>query len=129
MALFARLNGRMRMKLNSTLITLAMGLMAATSAVHAEKYCKSVDQNGNASYTLAPESGCKKQFKTVGIHKFMAPMAAPSTTVSSSTNINSQTNSAPTAPTTNPTTETNSNTATKSSSTSTNTQNTVTNSK
>lgn len=55
------------MKLTSTLIALAIGVITANSA-HAEKYCKSVDQSGNASYTLAPETGCnKKKSKTVSV--------------------------------------------------------------
>lgn len=55
------------MKLTSTLIALTIGVITANSA-HAEKYCKSVDQSGNASYTLAPETGCnKKKSKTVSV--------------------------------------------------------------
>ena len=62
-ATFARLNGLTSMKLTSTLIVLACGAITMNSA-HAEKYCKSVDQSGNTSYTLAPETGCNKKFKT-----------------------------------------------------------------
>ncbi len=66
MATFARLNGLTSMKLTSTLIVLACGAITMNSA-HAEKYCKSVDQSGNTSYTLAPETGCNKKFKTVSV--------------------------------------------------------------
>ena len=66
MATFARLNGLTSMKLTSTLIVLACGAITMNSA-HAEKYCKSVDQSGNTSYTLAPETGCHKKFKTVSV--------------------------------------------------------------
>jgi len=65
-ATFARLNGLTSMKLTSTLIVLACGAITMNSA-HAEKYCKSVDQSGNTSYTLAPETGCNKKFKTVSV--------------------------------------------------------------
>ena len=66
MATFARLNGLTSMKLTSTLIVLDCGAITMNSA-HAEKYCKSVDQSGNTSYTLAPETGCNKKFKTVSV--------------------------------------------------------------
>ena len=96
MAIFARFNGLSSMKHTSTLIALTIGVITATSAAHAEKYCKSVDQNGNASYTLAPETGCKKKFKTVGIRQFVAPTSAP--TSPANTEQNKSTNNSGNAP-------------------------------
>ena len=78
MAKFAQLNGMTSIKLTSTLITLTLSVITANSA-HAEKYCKSIDQNGNASYILAPATGCKKKFKTVGVSQFKG-MVTPVTT-------------------------------------------------
>lgn len=69
MTKFAQLNGMTSIKLTSTLITLTLSVITANAA-HAEKYCKSIDQNGNASYILAPATGCKKKFKTVGVSQF-----------------------------------------------------------
>lgn len=96
MATFARLEGRTSMKLTPTLIVLAISVIAAHSA-HAEKYCKSVDQSGNATYTLAPETGCnKKRSKTVGVHQFVAPVAISTSTANTeSNNSASDTSTAP----------------------------------
>ena len=78
MATFAQVKGQTSMKLIPTFIALAIGMMTTLSA-HAEKYCKSVDKSGNASYTLAPENGCKKKFKTVGISQFKFTTITPTT--------------------------------------------------
>jgi hypothetical protein len=77
-ATFAQVKGQTSMKLIPTFIALAIG-MITTLPAHAEKYCKSVDQSGNASYTLAPENGCKKKFKTVGISQFKVTTTTPTT--------------------------------------------------
>jgi len=103
-ARFARLNGLTSMKLTPTLMALAIGVITANSA-HAEKYCKSVDQSGNASYTLAPATGCKNKLKTVGVSQFKpAVISANTAAVTTNTEQNKSTtasSSAPTTPTTN----------------------------
>ncbi|MBC7750663.1 MAG: hypothetical protein H7Z73_02945 [Candidatus Saccharibacteria bacterium] len=79
MATFARFNGLTSITLTPMLITLIMG-MVTTNSAHAEQYCKSVDQSGNASYTLAPESGCnKKKFKTIAVSHHITPQVATQT--------------------------------------------------
>lgn len=105
MARFARLNGLTSMKLTPTLMALAIGVITANSA-HAEKYCKSVDQSGNASYTLAPATGCKNKFKTVGVSQFKptvvtANTAAVTTTNTEQSKSTTTSSSMPTTPTTN----------------------------
>ncbi len=103
MARFARLNGLTSMKLTPTLMALAIGVITANSA-HAEKYCKSVDQSGNASYTLAPATGCKNKLKTVGISQFKPAVITANTAATTNTEQNKSTtapSSAPATPTTN----------------------------
>lgn len=79
MAIFARFNGLITMKFTPAIMILTLGMIAGNSA-HAEKYCKSVDESGNASYTLAPETGCNKnKFKTVAVRQFSAPATTPTT--------------------------------------------------
>ncbi|GAC1369740.1 MAG: hypothetical protein NVSMB40_02090 [Aquirhabdus sp.] len=68
------------MKLASALLIAALNVIATTSA-HAEKYCKAIDQNGNASYTIAPETGCKKKFKTVGVKQYRGTVSPAVTAI------------------------------------------------
>jgi len=70
--------------LSTTAISLSLGFMAFSSA-HAEQYCKSVDKDGNATYTLAPDKGCNtKKMKTVAISHHITPNApAPKPEVAS----------------------------------------------
>jgi hypothetical protein len=51
----------------------AMATMATTAA-HAEQFCKSVDATGATSYVLAPATGCnKKKFKAVSVSHHITP--------------------------------------------------------
>lgn len=79
--------------LSTTAISLSLGFMAFSSA-HAEQYCKSVDKDGNATYTLAPDKGCNtKKMKTVAISHHITPstptpkpaVVAPTTAASAPT--------------------------------------------
>jgi hypothetical protein len=64
--------------LSSSTMCLGISLMII-GVVHAEQYCKSVDKDGNATYTLASKNGCHaKKMKTVAIHHFIMP-AVPAT--------------------------------------------------
>jgi hypothetical protein len=64
--------------LSSATMCLSISLMIIGVA-HAEQYCKSVDKDGNATYTLAPKNGCHaKKMKTVAIHHYIMP-AVPAT--------------------------------------------------
>lgn len=86
MTTFARFNGLTTMKLTSTFAVLTISIITANSA-HAEMYCKSVDQNGNATYTLAPDTGCnKKKSKTVGVRQFIAPAGTSTSTTNTESN-------------------------------------------
>ena len=96
MAIFARFNGLITMKVTPALIVLTLGMISGNSA-HAEKYCKSVDESGNASYIIAPSTGCKKQFKTVGVSHFKAAPATISTTQPSTSDTTIEKTIAPTA--------------------------------
>jgi len=51
--------------LSLTTVSLSISLMSL-GAAHAEQYCKSLDKDGNATYTLASDKGCKKM-KTIAI--------------------------------------------------------------
>ncbi len=71
---------------NKSLITQILSATAisislmAFGAAHAEQYCKSIDKDGNATYTLAPDKGCNaKKMKTVAISHHITPSspAAP----------------------------------------------------
>lgn len=74
--------------LSSTTIIFSLGLIAISTA-HAEQYCKSVDKAGNATYTLAPTTGCSsKKYKTIAIHHHISPpvsVTAPSVTAVATT--------------------------------------------
>lgn len=107
MARFARLNVLTSMKLTPTLMALAIGVITANSA-HAEKYCKSVDQSGNASYTLAPATGCKNKLKTVGVSQFK-PAVISANTAAVNTNTEHEQNKSTTASSSAPTTTTTNN--------------------
>ena len=64
--------------LSTATMCLSISLMM-NGVAHAERYCKSVDKYGNATYTLAPSYGCRaKKMKTVAIHHFIMP-AVPAT--------------------------------------------------
>lgn len=52
-------------------ISLSISLLTL-GAAHAEQYCKSIDKDGNATYTLASDKGCKKM-KTVAISHHITP--------------------------------------------------------
>lgn len=69
-------------------------------AAHAEQYCKSLDKDGNATYTLASDKGCKKM-KTVAISHHITPNATPkpeaAKTTSTATAATAQTNTAQTS--------------------------------
>lgn len=80
MATFARFNGLTSITLTPMIVTFIISIVT-THPAHAEQYCKSVDQNGNASYILAPESGCnKKKFKTIAVSHHITPQVAAQTT-------------------------------------------------
>jgi hypothetical protein len=54
---------------SSAIITISLSI-AMLGTAHAEQYCKSVDKEGNATYTRAPDQGCSsKKYKTVAIHR------------------------------------------------------------
>lgn len=114
--LFARFNGLTSMKttskLTSTFAVLTISVITANSA-HAETYCKSVDQNGDATYTLAPDTGCnKKKSKAVGVRQFVAPAGtSTSTTNTESNKLATDLNNAPTAGSSAPAPSTNNPTA------------------
>ncbi len=62
-------------------ISLSISLLTL-GAAHAEQYCKSIDKDGNATYTLAPDKGCNaKKMKTVAISHHITPSSptAPKT--------------------------------------------------
>jgi hypothetical protein len=62
---------------SKAILMTTMGI-AMISPVHAEQYCKSVDKDGNATYTRAPDQGCSsKKLKTIAIHRLPSPTAAP----------------------------------------------------
>jgi hypothetical protein len=63
--------------LSSTVASLCISIIAINAA-HAEQYCKSVDKDGNATYTLAPKKGCHaKKMKTVAVSHYITPAPAP----------------------------------------------------
>jgi hypothetical protein len=70
--------GRTTQLFSMSVLALSIGITSIGIA-HAEQYCKSIDNNGSASYTLAPETGCnKKKFKTVSVSHHFTP-ASPET--------------------------------------------------
>ena len=88
----------------SIIMSLSISLMTISTA-HAEQYCKSVDKDGNATYTLAPDKGCNaKKMKTVAISHHITPNSSPAKTDSATTPPNTSaataTSSSPTATTT-----------------------------
>lgn len=104
MAKFVQLNGLTSMKITSIFAALTISLTVANLA-HAEKFCKSIDKDGNASYTTAPETGCKKKFKTVGVSQYKGTVNPAVTAIMEQSNPthgadNAPTKANPAAPTT-----------------------------
>ena len=62
--------------LSLTTVSVTISLMTF-GAAHAEQYCKSLDKDGNATYTLAPDKGCNvKKMKTVAINHHITPSSS-----------------------------------------------------
>ncbi len=67
-----------------TAILMTTLFIATLSHAHAEQYCKSVDKDGNATYTLATDRGCSsKKIKTIAIHRPPSSVTVPVVTAKS----------------------------------------------